>query len=450
MNAASPRKRVPLWLELSAAILLALIASNAVTFTIVEYQRSQEIRSERLRAIENRLTALAGLLSRLPESERADLLKVAAGRRETVKISDKPVVGERSKERDADAEARLRQELGPLAVGEVFVAKRGSTDINFFSRRPRLTRERMSVAIKLQTSKWLNAEFSWPQGSSLLPGLLLSAGVASIVLLAVAIWFGYRFSGPLQRLAEASAEMARGRSVAPVPETGPYALKAAARAFNTMSRRLMATLENQRVLLASIAHDLRTPMTSLMIKSEFIEDGDLKERMRVSLEELQATTEAALEAARTGMGEEPSRQVDVAALVESMCADLADMGSDVTFAESGPVHAVCRPNEIRRAARNLVENAVRYGKRARVSVGSEGDKVVVVVDDDGSGLTKEQIDRVFDPFVRLEESRNRETGGLGLGLTLARAIARGHGGDIALINRDGGGLRATLTLMRAG
>jgi len=445
-EAGAKRARVPLWIELSAAILIALIASNAVTFAIVEYQRSLEVRSERLRAIEDRLTALVGLLSRLPESERADLLKVASVRRERVSVGKTPRVGEDA-QRDAEAETRLKTALGG-GSGDVRIAKRGTPDISFFSRRPRVGLERLSVAIALSNGQWLNAEFSWPQGSSLLPGLLLSAGVASIVLLAVAIWLGYRFSGPLQRLAEASGEMARGRPVAPVPETGPSALRAAARSFNAMSRRLMATLENQRVLLASIAHDLRTPITSLMIKSEFIEDADLKERMRVSLEELQATTEAALEAARTGMGEERPRQIDLAALIESMCADLADLGGDVSFAESGSIHATCRPNEIRRAARNLVENAVRYGSRARVGMRLEGARIAIVVDDDGPGLSKDQFERVFDPFVRLEKSRSRETGGLGLGLTLARAIARGHGGDIALANREGGGLRATMTLLR--
>ena len=150
----------------------------------------------------------------------------------------------------------------------------------------------------------------------------------------------------------------------------------------TMSRRLMATLENQRVLLASIAHDLRTPITSLMIKSEFIADAELKERMRLSLEELQTTTEAALEAAQTGMGEEKPREVDVAALVESMCADLVDLGGDVTFVESGTVKAMCRPNEIRRAARNLVENALRYGKCARVALRAGGGQIAITVDDD--------------------------------------------------------------------
>ena len=436
---------MPLWLELSAAILIVLIASNAVTFAIVEVKRSAEIRSERLAAIESRVSALYGLLARLPESERENLLTVASVRGERISIGARPRVAEAAA-RDPDAEARLRKALAPAPVDDIRIAKRGNTDLTLFGPRPHTNLERFSVAIALKPGEWLNAEFVWPPGSSLLPELLLSAGVASIALLIVAIWLGYRFSRPLRRLSEASGAMAQGKSVAPVPETGPSALRNAAHAFNTMSRRLMATLENQRVLLASIAHDLRTPITSLMIKSEFIADAELKERMRLSLEELQTTTEAALEAAQTVMGEEKPREVDVAALVESMCADLVDLGGDVTFVESGTVKAVCRPNEIRRAARNLVENALRYGKCARVALRAGGGQIAITVDDDGPGIAKKEIARVFEPFVRLESSRSRETGGLGLGLTLARAIARGHGGDIVLENRKGGGLRATLTL----
>jgi signal transduction histidine kinase len=443
-------RRVPLWLELSAVILVALIGSNAITFALVEYDRARVIRAERLTAIEDRLTAVARLLIRLPESEREDILKIASVRRERISIGNVPRVA-RDAERDLDAETRVRDALGDLAVSDVRIAKRGAPSFHWFglAERRRGGYERLSVAIEIAPAKWLNGEFVWPPGSSLLEPLLLSVAVASLALVAVAVWLAYRISTPLQRLSEASSEMARGRSVAPVPETGPFVLRNAAHAFNTMSRRLMATLENQRVLLASIAHDLRTPITSLKIKSEFIEDQELRERMTESLDELQATTEAALEAARTGMGEEPAREVDVAALVESMCADLSDMGGDVTFQEGASVRALCRPNEIKRAARNLVQNALRYGVRARVSVARAGGLVSIVVDDDGPGLKTDDMERVFDPFVRLESSRSRETGGMGLGLTLARAIARGHGGDVALANRDGGGLRATLTLAAA-
>lgn len=437
-----------MWLELSLAVLVALLASNAVTFALVEAERQHEIRSERMSAIEDRMSTVAGLLLRLPESERAALLRVASVRRERVSIGAVPRVAADAA-RDGDAEARLKAALDGLPIGEVRIAKRGSPDLSWlFGGRKRSGHERLSVAVAFGPKQWLNGEFVWPPGLSLLPALLLSVAVASIALVAVAVWLAYRLSGPLQRLSAASAEMAQGRAVAPVPETGPHALRHAAQSFNAMSRRLMAMFDSQRVLLGSIAHDLRTPITALKIKSEFIADGELRERMNASLDELQAMTEAALEAARTGMSEEALREVDVAALVESMCADLSDMGGAVAFAEGAAVKALCRPNEIRRAARNLIENAMRYGLRARVAVREQGARIGIVVDDDGPGLKPEEIERVFDPFVRLESSRSSETGGLGLGLTLARAVARGHGGDIVLENREGGGLRATLTLMR--
>jgi signal transduction histidine kinase len=433
-----------LWLELSAAILIALLVSNAITVAIITSKRAAETREERLSTMENRVAAVAALLAQVPQSERDKLLKVASIAGERVTIGAHPRVGADAP-RDTTAENRLRKTLG--ANADIRIAKRGAPDLTLFGPRSR-NPERLALAIGLGTNKWLNAEFVWPPGASLVPELIFASLVAALALLAVAIWLSFRFSGPLQRLSHASEKMADGKSVEPVPETGPFALRKAARAFNTMSRRLMAMLENQRTLIASIAHDLRTPITSLVIKSEFITDGDLKERMRVSLEELQTMTEAALEAAQTGMGEERAREIDVTALIESMCADLADMGGDVTFLDSPSLNAVCRPNEIRRASRNLVENALRYGTRARVSVSGEGDLITITVDDDGPGLKPDEAARVFDPFVRLESSRDHSTGGYGLGLTLARTIARTHGGDITLTNRESGGLRATLTFRR--
>jgi signal transduction histidine kinase len=440
------RWRVPLWFELSAAILIALIASNAVTFVIVEVQRAREIKAERMGAIEDRIAALMNLLGRVPEAARADLFKVASVRRERVSIGAIPRVAQDAA-RDEEAEARLTAALGDLATGDVRVAKRGLPEVLPFVAKRRGGIERLSVAVALAPGQWLNAEFYWPEGASLLPGLLLSAAVASLALLVVAVWLAYRLSRPLQRLAAASSDMAQGRAGAPIPESGPFVLRTATAAFNTMSRRLMATLENQRVLLASIAHDLRTPITSLKLKSEFIDDTDVRDGMRASLDELQALTEAALEAARSGAGEEAAREVDVAALVESLCADLSEMGGDVVFAEAVPVTAVCRPHEIKRAARNLIENALKYGKRARVSIAAKEGDVRICVDDDGPGLSVDEALRVFEPFARLNASN---VAGLGLGLTLARAVARGHGGDVVLENREGGGLRAMLSLKRVG
>mgnify|MGYP001348429285 CR=1 FL=1 len=439
-------RHIPLWLELSAAVLLALLASNAVTFAIAEYQRAAEIRTERQSAIEARLSALMGLLARLPESDHAPLFKVASVRRERVSTSDIPRVAAGA-ERDAAAEAKLKAALGALATGEVRVAKRGAPDILPFMPKKRTGIERLSVAVALTSGRWLNAEFFWPEGANLLPGLLLSAAVASLALLIVAIWLAYRFSRPLQRLSEASARMAEGQAVVPIPESGPHVLQTAAHSFNAMSRRLMAMLDNQRTLLGSIAHDLRTPITSLKLKSEFIDDAAVRHGMQASLDELQAMTEAALDAARTGLGEEPLREVDVAALVESVCADLSDIGGDVTFAHTNAVSARCRPNELKRAARNVIENAMKYGTRAQVSVVQANGRVAIQVDDEGPGLLQGAADRLFEPFVRGDAARGK--GGLGLGLTLARAVARAHNGDLTLANRDGGGARAILSISPA-
>ncbi|MFM9864617.1 MAG: ATP-binding protein [Micropepsaceae bacterium] len=434
--------RIPLWLELAAAVLLALIVSNAVTFAIAEYQRGIEIRTERQDAIGNRLTALMTLLPRVPESEHAALFKVASVRRERVSIGGVPRVSAIA-ERDAAAETKLKTALGALAAGEVRVAKRGAPDIFPFMPKKRTGIERFSVAVALGPGRWLNAEFFWPEGANLLPGLLLSAGVASLALIVVAIWLAFRFSRPLQRLSLASARMAQGQAVEPIPETGPAVLKSAAHSFNAMSRRLMTMLDNQRTLLGSIAHDLRTPITSLKLKTEFIDDPAVRNGMQASLDELQAMTEAALDAARTGLGEEPLRDVDVAALVESVCADLTDIGGDIAFAPAQAATAPCRPNALKRAARNIIENAVKYGTRAKVSVTNAGNRVAIHVDDEGPGLPQ-NAGELFEPFVRGDTAKGQ--GGLGLGLTLARAVARAHNGDLTLANRTGGGVRATLTI----
>jgi signal transduction histidine kinase len=165
-----------------------------------------------------------------------------------------------------------------------------------------------------------------------------------------------------------------------------------------------------------------------------------------TLDEMQRMVEGALAFAREEAASEPTRVVDLAALVESVVADLADLGADVAFASPGKLAYACRPLAMRRALRNLVENAVVYGRRARVSLEQARDEVRIAIEDDGPGIPEEALERVFEPFVRLDDSRSPDTGGIGLGLSIARSIVRAHGGDIRLGNRGGGGLRATVAL----
>jgi signal transduction histidine kinase len=189
----------------------------------------------------------------------------------------------------------------------------------------------------------------------------------------------------------------------------------------------------------------------MRITAEFVVDEEVRDRLTRNLDELQSMTEAVLSAARSGPGEE-KRRVDLATLIESVCDDLIELNLPVSVNIEGLAPSSCRPNEIRRAVRNLIENAVRYGGGARVSLERQNDFFIVNVDDDGPGIPANRLEEVFEPFVRLEESRSNATGGSGLGLTLARAIAREHGGDIFLSNRlaEGQitGLRASLHLPR--
>lgn len=280
------------------------------------------------------------------------------------------------------------------------------------------------------------------------PGqFLLAALMAILTASAAAAFAARRVARPLSKLAAAASEVAHGGEAPRVPEEGPDDVRRAAQAFNAMTDQVKRTLESQRHLLSAVGHDLRTPITAMRISTEFVADEELRERLQKNLEELQALTEAVLTAAR-GAGWEKRRKIDLAALIESLCADLEELGQPVTWQPHDAAPISCRPNETRRAVRNLIENAVAYGKTAAVWLDETDGAYAIVVEDEGPGIADADRDKVFEPFVRLEGSRSAETGGAGLGLTLVKAVAEGHGGSIVLENRESGGLRATLRLPR--
>ena len=279
--------------------------------------------------------------------------------------------------------------------------------------------------------------------------IMIAALIAVVAASAGAAIMARRVVQPLSELTTAAAKVAMGSGTPPhVAEQGPDDVRNAAAAFNAMAAKVTRTLESQRHLLSAVGHDLRTPITAMRINLEFIEDDDLREGLMHNLEELQVMTEQVLAAAKGAGGERP-RQVDLSALVESLCADLDELGEPVSWINHHPAPISCRPNEIKRAVRNLVENAVAYGRKAEVRIADTGDGYEVLVEDEGPGIPENDRQRVFEPFVRLESSRNEATGGTGLGLTLVKAIAEGHGGAVQLENRPGGGLCARMRLPRA-
>lgn len=306
--------------------------------------------------------------------------------------------------------------------------------------------DRLDISVAMGPALWLNVSALPPAVPSMMWPMILT-GVLAVVLVAfAAVWAAGRVARPIAGLTAAAERLGRGDALFLAPEEGPQDVRAAASAFNTMAARLRRLIEDQRALLSAVGHDLRTPIASLRIRTELIKDPELQGRMLSSLSEMERLTEAALAAARGGESGEPTRPVDLPSLIEAVCDDLADTGSPVTFATLPAARVEGRASELRRALRNLIENGVRYGERARVSMATGDGFVEISVDDDGPGIPDDKLNHVTKPFVRLEESRSVETGGHGLGLTIARAIVERHGGDLMLRNRSEGGLRATLKL----
>ena len=314
-----------------------------------------------------------------------------------------------------------------------------------FDRGP--PRQLILLSAQLTDGQWLNARLFAPRQDPWLIYRLIGATLLLYLLVLGAIfWIARRIARPLHDLTRA-AEGFAGRGEAPsVDPSGPADLRQAIEAFNAMNRRVVALLDEKDRMLGAIGHDLRTPLASMRIRAEGLEPEAEREALVRTIEEMTETLEDILVLARTGRSREKARLMDVAALVDSTIEDFRALDRPVTFEESRRVPLEVHPNLLRRAIRNLVDNAVKYGGVARVRVVAEGQGAAIEVDDDGPGISDDRLEQVMQPFERLEASRSRDTGGVGLGLAIASAVAQAHGGSLTLINRPEGGLRARLVI----
>lgn len=307
----------------------------------------------------------------------------------------------------------------------------------------------LAVAVPLAGSGWLNFVTALPEaGAAPSRQLLISMALMAIIILAVSIWAVRRVTAPLASLSAAAERLGSDLNAPSMAETGTIEMQRAAHAFNTMQIRLRGLIENRTRMLAAISHDLRTPLTLLRLRTENVADTSERDKMLATIDEINAMVATTLQFARDAAMTESLKRTDIAALIQSIVDDMADAGLPVTFTPAEPVILDCRPDALRRALRNLIDNAVKYGERARVAVQTTEKEVAVIIDDDGPGLPRQEIARVFEPFYRVEESRNRETGGVGLGLAIAQSIVQAHGGSLTLVNRPEGGLQAALKLPR--
>ena len=466
--------------QLIALLLLALILAQAATFLIFVDERRAAVRTAERKQILERTASIVRLLESSPPALHEQIVRTASAHHLRYWLADASAVPEQTSAAAEELRRRLEQLLDEDGR-ELLVAMRDDeeeaaadedaiTDARPAGRqvalaqggepavRAALPRDRwferhppgLLISARLADGTWLNVGLRLrpPMPSWALPSLL-SMGLTAVALSVIVVLMVRRITRPMARLAAAAEQMGRGEAIRPLAEEGPLDIRQMTGAFNRMHERLQRFVQDRTRMLAAISHDLRTPITSLRLRAEFVDDEETRAKIVETLDEMQRMTEATLAFAREEATREETRTVDLAALVESLCDDLAEMGLAVDFAGAGRTPYACRPDSLKRAVRNLIENAVAYGQQARVALERAAEELRIVIEDKGPGIPEADFERVFAPFVRLEDSRSRDTGGIGLGMAIARTIVRGHGGDITLENRADCGLRAIIRLPQA-
>lgn len=251
---------------------------------------------------------------------------------------------------------------------------------------------------------------------------------------------------PLRNLAEAARNLGRDLNREPLAETGPREVRAAAQAFNAMQLRLRQNMAERTQMLAAITHDLQTPLTRLRLRLEKVKDEALRDQLIGDLVAMQGLIREGLDLARSADRDEPTVTLDLDSLLESIIEDEASAGREVTFVQRCGRDVAVQTGALKRCLLNLIDNAVVYGHKAEVSAAPEGENIVIRIRDQGPGIPADKLEAVFEPLVRLEGSRSRETGGSGLGLSIARRLAEKNGGTLVLTNHPYGGCEAVLTL----
>ncbi|MHA6316263.1 sensor histidine kinase [Altererythrobacter sp. CAU 1778] len=286
-----------------------------------------------------------------------------------------------------------------------------------------------------------------PDRRGLPAAMWLQLGLAFLVLAIGQYVVLRRITRPLAalkgRMEDFSARQATDGQLAP---SGPHDVASLIEAHNAMERRVVGLLDEKDMMLGAIGHDLKTPLAGLRVRIESVTDDTARAKMAAQIEEMALMLDDILSLARIGRAQEERESIDLAALLETVVSEYEDRGEPVTLAEANRTVLPAREIWLRRAMRNLIDNALRYAGKAQVSLSTDAGGIVIAVTDDGPGIPPENIAAMLEPFVRGEVSRNRATGGAGLGLTIARAIAEQHGGTLSLANRKGGGLTAAIHL----
>lgn len=453
-------------------LLVGLSLSHIASLWVYTAERSEALNLSHDRLVAERMAMITRLIEETPVASRRQVLsvldspglRVTEGPREPVvaspKESDRPHIlqhilelylPDREEESilvhfaAAQDERRTDDLFGPENAGLNEHTKDVRQFLESHIAETTITGT-IQASIQLADSSWLHFSSPLSVPKALTPRMVLSMVIMLLAVLVLSIWAVRRWTAPLTTFAHAAERFGVDVNASPLPESGLLEVRKAAHSLNQMQERIQRFVEDRTQMIAAIAHDLGTPITRLRLRAEYIEDEEQHEKMLTDLNEMEDMIASTLTFARDDGATEPREIFDLNSLLQSICDDISDAGHTVKFQPKGRIPYAFRLVALRRAFANLLDNAVIYGGEAYLTVENGEDTIVVKIEDSGPGIPEDLHEDVFKPFRRLEGSRSRETGGTGLGLTVARTIIRAHGGDIVLTNRPEGGLRVEVTL----
>jgi signal transduction histidine kinase len=439
-----------LFARLVLMFVVGLLVTMAVVFLVQQPEREASAFRISTSGSAYRIADVVKLMNQLPPADRPRLAGILAARGVRATLdAPPPVLGlEEPGSYAALFRALLFERLGreqPVAV-QVAPAQ--------LPPRPGTSGElqdgyALQVSTPLADGNWVRFEFEEPRRLPRWPRRVLMYVSLTMLVMAVLSFLAVRWvTRPLNRLAGAAEALGRDIDRPPLPERGPQEVRRAAHAFNAMQERLSRYIRTRTGILAAMSHDLKTPITRLRLRAELLEQPETREKFVRDLAEMERMVETSLNYMRGLDDREPLQPIDVSALLSAMQADAEETGHAVRLlgAAAAPFHG--KPLGLRRCLQNLLDNALRYAQDAEIEVQDQPRCLTLIVRDRGPGIPEAELERVFEPFYRLESSRNPATGGSGLGLSIARNLAQSMGGDVTLRNRVGGGLEASVTLPR--
>jgi signal transduction histidine kinase len=461
---------LPSWILL--ILIASLLTTQVATLSIVSRDRAENNNVLELFRLSERAYTLVKVLYAAPPSERSILASALSNTANPLSMSDEPAVISAIASDDSLAEledvlvarlsafgvtdARIRRvsnrppsspATSPSAPDpDVGIVERQLSDIaEDFSQS-----DGLAASIKFKDGQWLNFVTPIaPEPPIFTAQTLPLFGSVAAVVIAMSIWAMRRLTAPYRALERAVKRIGDDVKSPPLPEFGSSEYKSAARAVNTMQAQLREYVADREQLAAALAHDLRTPLTRIRLRLELLRKSPLRQSLTHDLNDIEAISRSVIDFATYEIVDEEQEKIDFWSLVDSVADGFPQASFDKTSLASRGLICMGRPIALRRCVTNLVNNAVTYGEKAHISLAQSGADILLTIRDEGPGIPQAKLDEVFQPFRRVEGSRNRQTGGFGLGLTIARNIARRSGGDITLANDADGGLRAELRIPRA-